>query len=451
MMGSTIEPTMALGRIVRQPIVAESTTMVNDGRRQPDGDPTEPGHQLRIPVDAGRHPGRGEEQEDAEDGGQADRDRDADRDRAAERGVVVVGQVDGDEAGHGGAHAAEGDGLQDAAQGEGLDVDAGQGLTEVVVEHPEQRQHADGVDQRAGEVEAAAARDVDDLAPAGHDGRRAVGGIVQLAHRAAIPIMRALACAGHRGPSPSRAGAPIRVAEEGDGDDDRHAEQERADEDGERPAQEAGHAGHRVPACATSTTGPIAARDRGRVGVALVAVGVRHVALGLGELAVQGGQLVGVLAERGDLLPPAGRPGPGTSAGSPPAGTMAPAAHSRACASSGPRMASSVSGVTSSRSRRKASRLSFAATAASSAAVTAAAACCLLRLAAATSAADSDFPARATRAFEHPAGIGQAAGSVASRPASPSTGGSAAPRSGRRRPSGGRPARRPRPAARSAS
>ena len=78
---------------------------------------------------------------------------------------------------------------------------------------------------------------------------------------------------------------------------------------------------------------------------------------------------------------------------------MAPVAQSRACASSGPMMASSVSGVTSSRSRRKASRLSFAATAASSAAVTAAAACCCCASAAFTSAADSDFPARATRAF----------------------------------------------------
>ena len=68
-------------------------------------------------------------------------------------------------------------------------------------------------------------------------------------------------------------------------------------------------------------------------------------------------------------------------------------------ASSGPTMASSVSGVTSSRSRRNVSRLSVAATAASSAAVTAAAACFCCASAAFTSAAESDFPARATSEF----------------------------------------------------
>ena len=100
MRGSAIEPTMALGRIVRQPIVADSTTIVNDGRGQPDRHPAEAVDQLGVAVDAVGQPRRGEEQDDAEDGRQADRDRDAHGDGPPQRGVVVVGEVDGDEAGH---------------------------------------------------------------------------------------------------------------------------------------------------------------------------------------------------------------------------------------------------------------------------------------------------------------------------------------------------------------
>ena len=43
MMGSAIEPTMALGRIVRQPMVADSTTIVNDADGRPTATQRRPG------------------------------------------------------------------------------------------------------------------------------------------------------------------------------------------------------------------------------------------------------------------------------------------------------------------------------------------------------------------------------------------------------------------------
>jgi hypothetical protein len=120
----------------------------------------------------------------AEDGRQADRHRDADPDGAAQRRVVVIGEVDGHEARHRGPHATQGDRPQDAPQGEGLDVDARQGLAEVLVQHPEQGEHADGVDDRAGEVEAAATRDVDDLLATAD--RLATGGLAQPRHEGPV-------------------------------------------------------------------------------------------------------------------------------------------------------------------------------------------------------------------------------------------------------------------------
>ena len=253
MMGSAIEPTMALGRIVRQPIVADSTTIVNDAEGSPTRHPAQTGHQLGVAVDAVGQPRRREEEQRSRGWSPG-----PPRPRCPRRWCPAgrrrrrrPGGWRRNGSWPSACRPRRSSAGCDAARRPGCRCRSGSG-PRFWFSTQNRAEHAEGVDQRAGQVQTAAPGDVHDLAAAAEvlPPSRSEGSPACSRRHHSLRLL-------------GRARPPVRVGEQGDGHDHREPEQESPADDGQPAAQQARKLGHLFAGAGDLDGGPALGSDRG--------------------------------------------------------------------------------------------------------------------------------------------------------------------------------------------